>query len=336
MTIPPFEANLEETQNFSGRPFLLQRLQETPVAKLTFNLYTDATVARWLFHIGFLRTGSPEPAIQDTNRHRGIAHVKLVADNIHGLNPIVADAMERLDPAPIRSLVAQCERVGADFIDVNPGYLSRRKLDRMAFLTETVEEATTAGLILDSPNPVILKAGLDACTRIPILNALSMEETKIREILPLAKEHGTRLVLLLMDDRSFTPPTVEEKLALAIELQDAAVKGGINPHDLIFDPVLPSLSWDDAYARVAADLKTIRLIATGAIFQEPADTMIGLSNLRSGMRRNVPFALEETCLNLLAGAGVRYLLADVLQPGFTEAFESVLRLVGSEKNAAGE
>jgi cobalamin-dependent methionine synthase I len=235
--------------------------------------------------------------------------------------------MERLDPEPVKRLVAQCMQVGADFIDVNPGYLSRRKLDRMAFLVETVEAATSADLILDSPNPLVLKTGLQACQRAPILNALSQEEQKLREILPLAVEHQTRLVLLLMDERSFTPPSVEEKLALALELRDAAVTAGIPANDLIFDPVLPSLSWDDAYARIDADLKIIRLIASGAIFQEPADTMIGLSNLRSGMRRHVPFGLEATCMSLLAGAGVQYLLADVLQPGFANAFETVAKLV---------
>ena len=260
--------------------------------------------------------------------------MKLVADNVHGLNPIVADAMERLDPEPIKRLVGECERAGAHFIDVNPGYLSKRKLDRMAFLVEAVEESTDAGVILDSPNPLVLKTGLQACRRTPVLNALSMEEEKLREILPLAVEHGTRLVVLLMDERSFSPPTVEEKLALALEIRELAMSAGMSSHDLIFDPVMPSLSWDDAYDRIAAGIKTIRLIAAGAIFQDPADTMIGLSNLRSGMRRNVPFRLEETCLNLLAGAGVHFVLADVLQPGFVEAFQTVSKLVGSESESS--
>lgn len=263
---------------------------------------------------------------------RYLKKVILIADNIHGLNPAVADAMERLDPEPIRSLVRQCTRRGARFIDVNPGYLSRRKVDRMAFLVETIQDATSAGLILDNPNPLVLAKGLEACRQTPILNALSLEETKLKEILPLAVDHGTRLVILLMDDRSFTPPTVEEKLALALQLRERAVNAGMSPHNLIYDPVLPSLSWDDAYARIAADVEIIRLIASGAVFQDPAHTMIGLSNMRSGLRGSIPFKLEETCLTLLAGAGLDYVLADVLQPAFVDAFQVISKLTGSDRD----
>jgi cobalamin-dependent methionine synthase I len=253
--------------------------------------------------------------------------VFLVADNLHGLNPLVSDAMQRLDPVPIQKLVQSCERGGAQFIDVNPGYLSRSNLDRMTFLVEAVQEVTSLPLILDSPSARVLEKGLAACKGKPVVSALSLEEKKLAEILPLAVEYGTDLVILLMDERSMTPPRTEEKLALALELGERAVSAGVAPDVLIFDPVLPNLSWDDAYLRVAEDVKTVRLLASGAIFQEPARTMAGLSNLRSGRKRHHPFSLEATCMNLLAGAGLEFLLADVLQPGFEEAYQSVTTML---------
>ena len=140
----------------------------------------------------------------------------LAADNLHGLNPVVRDAMKRLDPRPIQDLARRCEQAGALFIDLNPGYLSPRHEDRMAFLVEAVQEAVSLRLILDSPHPRVLAAGLSACREAPVLNALSLEEEKLDGILPLAVEHKTELVLLLMDDRSNTPPGLEEKLAIAI------------------------------------------------------------------------------------------------------------------------
>jgi len=251
----------------------------------------------------------------------------LAADNLHGLNPVVADAMRRLDPAPIRDLVRKCQQAGAHFIDINPGHLSRRNEDRMGFLVETVQDATEARLILDSPNPRVLAAGLAACREKPILNALSLEEHKLNELLPLAVEHNTELVILLMDERSFTPPTLEEKLALAIELRERCLAAGLRDEDLIFDPVLPNLSWGDAFDRVAEDVKTIRLLSSGAIFQEPVRTMVGLSNLRSGERRRYGIDLEITCLGLLAGAGLSVALANVLQPEIVAAFNGVNRMI---------
>jgi len=251
----------------------------------------------------------------------------LVADNLHGLNPVVQDALRRLDPRPVRQLVASCERQGAQLIDVNPGYLSRAQEDRMTFLVESVQESTSLGLILDSPNPRILARGLASCRGKAIISALSLEERKIREILPLAVEHGAGLVILLMDERSMTPPRTEEKVALSLELRDRALAAGVNGDDLIFDPVLPNLSWDDAFLRVAEDVKTIRLLAGGAVFQEPVRTMAGLSNLRSGQRKRYPFDLEAACMGLLAGAGLEFLLADVFQPGFGEAYRTLASML---------
>jgi len=79
--------------------------------------------------------------------------------------------------------------------------------------------------------------------------------------------------------------------------------------------------------RVAEAVKTVRLLSTGAVFQEPVTTMAGVSNLRSGLRRIHPFHFEETCLTLLAGAGLDIVLADVLQPEFGDAFRSVSQMV---------
>lgn len=248
----------------------------------------------------------------------------LAADNLHALNPVLADALEKLDPEPVRGLVRRCEASGARYIDVNPGYLSQRREDRMTFLVEAVQEATSKTLILDSPNPRVLAKGLEACREAPILNALTLEPQKIQEILPLAAQHGAPLIVLLLDERSFTPPTMEEKLSLAVELSEHAASAGLGLGDLIFDPVLPNLSWHDGYHRVGQVVETVRLFAGGAVFQEPVKTVVGLSNLRSGLRRQIPFQVEAVCLSLLAGAGLHMVLADALDPQVSET----CRLIG--------
>jgi 5-methyltetrahydrofolate corrinoid/iron sulfur protein methyltransferase len=251
--------------------------------------------------------------------------VIIAADNINGLNPVIAQAMDKLDPKPIEELVKQCEQAGSQLIDINPGHLSRRKEDRMKFLVETVQQITSKSLLLDSPNPRLVEIGLSACTKPPILNALSLEETKLAEILPMAAEHNTDVVALLMDARSFTPPSADEKLALAIELRERAIEAGLPSEKLIYDPVMPNLSWDDAYARIGEAIKTVRFLSSGAIFQEPARTMAGLSNLRSGLRGRYPSSIDETCLCMLAGAGLEYILADVLSSDFQTTAERINR-----------
>ena len=251
----------------------------------------------------------------------------LAADNLNALNPVVAAALKDLAKKPIQELVRRLDQAGVDLIDLNPGYLTPRQEDRMAFLVEAVQEVSSTRLILDSPNPRVLAKGLAVCQQPPILNALTLEEEKLAALLPLAVQAQTDLVLLLLDERSRPAPTLEEKLTLASLLREEAVAAGLNPERLIFDPVLPNLSWPDVYYQTSAAIKAIRLLAAGAVFGEPARTMIGLSNLRSGQRHLYSLELEVTCLGLLAGAGVDVVLLDILQPDILAHLHRVQQLL---------
>ena len=248
----------------------------------------------------------------------------LAADNLQIFNPVVAKALEDKNPRPLQDLARRCRKAGAALLDINPGFLSKRHQERMAFMVEAVQDA--AALILDSPDAGVLAQGLATCRQKPILNALTLEPKKLDEILPLAAAHQTDLVLLLLDERSFPAPTLEGKIALAVELRERALAAGLAAEQLIFDPVLPNLSWPDAWEQVRESIKTVRLLAGGAIFPEPARTMAGLSNLRSHLRRVYPLEVETTCLAMLAGAGLSIALADVLQPGFREEIKLIREL----------
>ncbi len=248
-----------------------------------------------------------------------------VADNLHGLNPVVSEAMKKLDPGPIVDLVARIEKSGAKMIDINPGYLPKRSEDRMRFLVETVQDVTSAKLILDSPNPGLIEMGLSVCREKPIINCISLEKAKLDSILPLAVEHGCDLVILLMDESSFSPPSVEEKISLALEINQHCLTAGLALERLIFDPVLPNLSWDDSWLRIGEAIKTIRLLSTGAVFDMPVRTMVGLSNLRSGSRRYQPIDIDLTSLAMLCGAGLDYGLVDAFEPRILRVIELIIK-----------
>lgn len=236
---------------------------------------------------------------------------------------MVARAIRDLDPAPIRELVKRCAKPNVQYIDINPGFLSVRYEDRMTFLVETVQETTDLCLILDSPNPRVLARGLAACRRTPILSALSLEPHKIEGILPLAVQYGTPLIVLLMDKRSRVPVSMDERLACAVELRQKATEAGLDPSRLIFDPVLPNLRWPDAGRHLQEVVKTVRLLSGWSVFLAPAHTMVGLSNLRSGLRNTYPIEVELRYLAVLAGAGLEMVLSDVIQPGFMDGYQSL-------------
>jgi cobalamin-dependent methionine synthase I len=198
----------------------------------------------------------------------------------------------------------------------------------MAFMVETVQDATSLQLILDSPNPRLLARGLAVCRRKPVLSALSLEPHKLEEILPLAVEHQTKLVLLLMDERSMVPVSMEERLAVAVELRERAISAGLRDEDLIFDPVLPNLSWPDVDFHIREVLRTLRMLSGWSLFPEPVETMVGLSNLRSGLRRRHSLEVELLCMAMLAGAGLNVALANVFQDGFMAAHQTIASFSG--------
>jgi len=242
----------------------------------------------------------------------------IAADNLNIINPVVARALDTLDPRPLQELARRCEQAGADLIDINPGFLPPRRHDRMAFMAEAVQQVTNLRLILDSPDARVLAGGLAAADQPPILNACTLEAAKLREILPLAARHGADLVLLLLNARSFPAAGLEGKITLALELRQHALTAGLTDGQLIYDPVLPNLTWPDAWTQMGALIKAVRLLHGGELWGEPARTMAGLSNLRSGLRQTYPVRVEEAALALLAGAGLGVALVDVLQPGLME------------------
>ncbi len=242
----------------------------------------------------------------------------LAADNLQPLNPAVARALDTLDPRPLQELARRAEQAGADLIDINPGFLPPRRHDRMAFMVDAVQQVTGLRLILDSPDAQVLARGLKACNEPPILNACTLEPHKLKEMLPLAAAHRTGLVLLLLDGHSRPAASLEGKITLALELREAALAAGLRDEQLIFDPVMPNLTWPDAWEQTGAVVQAVRHLAGGAVWGEPARTMAGLSNLRSGLRAMYPVRVEEAVLGLLAGAGLAIALVDVLQPGLME------------------
>jgi 5-methyltetrahydrofolate corrinoid/iron sulfur protein methyltransferase len=251
----------------------------------------------------------------------------IAADNLHALNPVVAKALLTLDPHPLQELARRIEQTGALLIDINPGYLAPRRLDRMAFMVEAVQEVTNLRLMLDSPNARALSLGLQVCRQPLILNACTLEDDKLREILPLAAAHRTDLVLLLLDAHSFPAASLEGKITLALELREQALNAGLKDEHLIFDPVLPNLTWPDAWEQTAAIVKTVHLLTDGEVFQAPARTMVGLSNLRSGLRHTYPVRVEEAVLGVLAGAGLEIALADALQLGLMDTVKIINQVV---------
>lgn len=238
--------------------------------------------------------------------------MQLVADNLTVTHPVVRQAIDELDPVPIRHLVRRCLAAGAEAIDINPGPLKREPERRMTFLVETVQAITGKPLLLDTTNPAALEAGLVACRNPAIVNGFFLDPFRLERILPLAARFDADIVGFLLRPDSHVPPDEAERLEIAVALYAEFQRTGLPDERLVIDPVVAPLIWENGNVQDMAVLSTIRNLPDLLGF--PVRTIAGLSNLTIGdAPRAKKVRMETAYLPMLAAAGLDMALLNVFR-----------------------
>ncbi len=234
----------------------------------------------------------------------------LVADNLQITRPTVADAIQHQNPDTLQALVQAMEAAGAEAIDLNTGPLGRDAARRMTFCVETVQAVTDLPLLIDTANPLAMQAGLEANRKVAVINGISLEPQKLEAILPLAVEYDVDIIGYLLDERSQMPRDQDDRMAIALELFQRGLSAGLRPEQLILDPVVAPLIWQDGLQRNRDLLEIIRRLPE--LLDFPVRTVAGLSNLTTGQSAPGPKRrLEQTYLAMLASAGLSWVLLDI-------------------------
>jgi 5-methyltetrahydrofolate corrinoid/iron sulfur protein methyltransferase len=232
----------------------------------------------------------------------------LVADNLSITNRVISQALEEMDPEPIRSLVKRCLAAGAQMIDINSGPLTREPERKMSFLAETVQSVTGVPLLLDTANPRALAAGLAVATPPVIINGFSLEPVKLEKILPLAGRFDADIIGYLLYPHGQVPREEAERMEIAVALFDAYRKAGLSPDRLIIDPIIAPVLWENGHLQDAGLLSVIRQLPDLLGF--PVRTIAGLSNLTTGGQGTSEkrLLLERAYVPMLAASGLSMIL----------------------------
>lgn len=148
-------------------------------------------------------------------------------------------------------------KAGADVLDVNVGFPG---VDDAAILPQTVlaiREKFDVPLCLDSPNPAAIEAALKVAGGRSLINSVNGEEKSLMAILPIAKEYGAAVIALSMDEEGITNEP-EKRLAVAEKILNRAISQGLQPEDVIVDPLAMAVSADPRACLVT--LETIKLV----------------------------------------------------------------------------
>jgi 5-methyltetrahydrofolate--homocysteine methyltransferase len=205
------------------------------------------------------------------------------------------------DASSLRGIAIEQVRAGADLLDVNvgadPQLIAGGGLTEEALMKrvlEVLQRSTDAPLVLDSSNPQVLQVGLKEAEGRVLINSVTAEKEKMALLLQLAKRYGAAIIILPLSDKGI-PRTAVKRLKLAEEVRASALRVGIEPQDILIDPLVMAAS--AAQHEVGETLESLRL------FKERGyQTVIGLSNISFGLPQRD--ALNATFLAMAMSKGL--------------------------------
>ena len=212
---------------------------------------------------------------------------------------------------------------GADVLDVNVGHPQIEEAEVMPLVVEAVQSVTDVPLCIDSNEPKILEAGLNAIKGgKPLVNSVNGEEKQLSTVLPIVKARGAAVIGLTIADEGI-PPTAEGRLAAAGKVIERAAKIGIPIEDIIIDPLVMTVGHNSSAALVT--LKAIELIRN----EFGVNISLGASNVSFGLpdRHSVNAAM----LSLAMQAGATCSITDPIKLG--SAIKATDLLLGKDANS---
>src|SRR5450756_349835 len=122
----------------------------------------------------------------------------LMGESINGTRKQVAEAIQARDAEFIKTLATDQVEAGAGLLDVNGGVAGGDEVADITWLIETVMSVTDMQLMVDSASPTALDAGvravIDKGGKVPFINSISGEQSRIDAVLPLVEKYKLSLI----------------------------------------------------------------------------------------------------------------------------------------------
>ena len=197
---------------------------------------------------------------------------------------------------------------GAHVIDVCVDYTGADGVRDMTEVASRLATQSSVPLMIDSTEAPVVEAALQWLGGRPVINSVNLEDgdaegTRLDRFLRLAREYGAAVVCTCIDEEG-QARTAEWKLRAARAIHDIAVhRYGLEPTDLLFDPLALPLSTGMEESR-RDGIETLEGI--GAIKQAlpGVHTVVGLSNVSFGLNPAARQALNSVFLHECVEAGL--------------------------------
>jgi len=224
----------------------------------------------------------------------------VVGELINSTRKKIKEAMQKRDAEYLRDLAKRQDEAGADFIDVNAGAFVNDELEVLKWALEEVMDETEKPIAIDSPRGSAIKMGIEMHKNgKPMLNSITKESERWKEVFPVAVEHDCIVLGLCIDDNGI-PDDADARVKIAEGIINELVRAGKKIEDIAIDPLTTPLSVNTTYGLTV--IETIKGVKKN--FPE-VKLITGLSNISYGLpaRKQVNRAFVVGCMfNGLDGA----------------------------------
>ncbi|MEW9669310.1 methionine synthase [Ammoniphilus sp. 3BR4] len=200
---------------------------------------------------------------------------------------------------------------GAHIIDVCLADPDRDEAEDMSKFLSFVVNKVKVPLMIDSTDAEVIELSLKFSQGKAIINSINLEdgEERFEQVAPLIKTYGAAVVVGTIDESGMAV-TREKKLEVAKRSYDLLVnKYGLNPLDIIFDPlVFPVGTGDEAY--IGAALETVEGIRLIKEAMPQCQTILGVSNVSFGLPAAGREVLNAVFLYHCTKAGLDYAIVN--------------------------
>jgi 5-methyltetrahydrofolate--homocysteine methyltransferase len=199
-------------------------------------------------------------------------------------------------------------REGAHLIDVCVDYTGADGVADMHEVMSRISTQSTAPVVIDSTETAVVCTALELIGGRAVINSVNLEDgdgpgTRLDSFLALAVEHGAAVICTCIDERG-QARTAPWKLAAARAIHDLAVgRYGLDPEDLLFDPLALPLSTGLEESR-RDGIETIEAIRAIKGELPGTHTVLGVSNVSFGLVPPARRVLNAVFLHECVEAGL--------------------------------
>ncbi len=231
----------------------------------------------------------------------------VIADNLNTRNADFMAAVKKKDKKALEAMAKELAARGAELINIQVSTDGSGDEDVLPLVAEAVQQGAGLPLCLDSRNVKALRKTVPLCKEPPIINYLSADEKNPDEILTLVRESKANLVIRAL--KGTVPTTLEAKLMIIEDLIEKANAADVPNERLFADPSVVHINKGQGQEHLLNAHESI--VVLNEMVDPPLNTSVWISNVTTGLPKNLKSTVAAAYLSYLAGAGLSAAMVNV-------------------------